>query len=237
VAEGSHDSSRVKVRRPRSSFLTHAVFVSIDLQESPRGYMTEESLPGVWREMGFSISDCNAATDYLYDTALPNARRVADACRALKLPMIFVHWGYQFRDAMDLAPGVYQMFMRDCGADTSRWPHHISDPGSRPAEALGVRLGEYVLAKADQDAFGSCNIHFVMQNLGVRRIVFVGGHTQGCLHRTALSAHRRGYRTLCIADATFNARESSRMQGIQESRFDYVMQTDEFVAWVERVSG
>lgn len=194
-------------------------------------------MPSGWREKGFSVEDCNAAIDYLYDTALPNARRVADACRAINLPTIFVHWGYRFRDAMDLAPEVYQTLMKDLGPDKSKWPHHISDPGSRIAEALGVRAGEYVLAKADQGAFGSCNIEFVLRNLGARSIVFVGGHTEGCLYRTALSAHRLGYKTLCIADATFNARESARMQGIEQSRFDYVMTTDEFIAWVERAGG
>jgi len=186
--------------------------------------------------MGFTVADCNAAIDYLHDTALANARRVADACRALHLPMIFVHWGYQFRDAMDLAPDVYQAFTRDIGSDVTKWPHHVSAPDSRVAEALGVRPGEYVLAKADQDAFGSCNIHFVLQNLSARSIVFVGGHTEGCLRRTALSAHRLRYRTLCVADATFNARESTRVRGIEGSRFDYVMPTDQFVAWAEQVA-
>ena len=210
--------------------------MSVDLQESARGYLSEQSLPAAWRQLGFTVADCNAAIDYLHDTALANARRVADACRALNLPMIFVRWGYQFRDAMDLAPDVYQMFMRDIGPDKAKWPHHISEPGSCIAEALGVRPGEYVLAKADQDAFGSCNIHFVLKNLSARSIVFVGGHTQGCLHRTALSAHRLGYRTLCVADATFNARESTRVRGIEEGQFDYVMPTDQFVAWAERVA-
>jgi nicotinamidase-related amidase len=222
--------------RPRSSFLSHCVFVSIDFQESARGYLSEESMPGTWREMGFSVADCNAAVDYLHDTALPNARRVADACRALHLPMIFVHWGYQFRDAMDLAPDVYQAFTRDIGSDVTKWPHHISAPDSRVAAALGVRPGEYVLAKTDQDAFGSCNIAFVLRNLGARSIVFVGGHTEGCLGRSARSARRLGFKTLCIADATFNARESARLRAIEESRFDYAMLTDEFTAWTERVT-
>ena len=230
------DTTRSRTRRPRCSFLANCAFVSIDLQESARGYLSEQSLPGTWRQMGFTVADCNAAIDYLHDTALPNARRVADACRALHLPMIFVHWGYQFRDAMDLAPDVYQAFTRDIGSDTTRWPHHISSADSRAAEALGVRPGEYVLAKADQDAFGSCNIHFVLQNLRARSIVFVGGHTEGCLRRTALSAHRLTYRTLCVADATFNARESARLTAIEESKFDYVMTTDEFADWARQVA-
>jgi nicotinamidase-related amidase len=212
------------------SFFERCVFCSIDLQEGePPQPCTEETLPPAWREAGITPDDANAATRFLQEVALPNARRVADACRALGLPMIFVHWGYLFRDAMDLDPVIAAEFLRSYGPDRRRWPHHIDDPTSRPAAALGVRPGEYVLPKTAQDAFASSNIDFLLRNLDCRHIVFVGGHTNACLGRTADSARERGYITLCVADATYSAAESWRLRYIT-GRYDYVVSTTEFLA-------
>lgn len=223
---------------PATSYFEQCAFVSIDFQEGPRGQcFKEEGLPPAYQRAGFTAASCNAAIDYEHDVARPNAKRVVDACRALKLPMVFVHWGYQFEDGMDLAPAIRQSFLQDLGDDYSRWPHHISHPSSRPCEMFGVREGEYVIAKTDQDAFTSSNIHFVLQNLGVKRIVFVGGHTAGCLGQSAKHAKRLGYETLCVADATYDAAESRRPEGIRDSGYNHVVTTDSFLEVAARAGG
>jgi nicotinamidase-related amidase len=99
-----------------------------------------------------------------------------------------------------------------------------------------VRPGEYVIPKSGQDAFASSNIDFLLRNLGVRRLVFVGGHTGACLGKTAASAKRLGYETLCVEDATSDARESTRRQYIAEAGFDYVISTAEYLRLVERAT-
>lgn len=218
-------------------FLENCAFVCVDLQEIPRTHVEEEHMPAGLKEQGFSAEDCNAATDYLFDAAIPNAVKVADACRAAKLPMIFIHWGYLCEDGMDLDPDTCRTFLHDLGADPKKWPHHISDPTSRPAEALKVGKGEYVVAKSGQDAFNSSRIDFILKNLGIRNIIFVGGHTQGCLYRTATSAKRLGYNTLCVEDATWNARESTRKKGIRDSDFDFTKTTEEIVSLLSRSRG
>lgn len=215
---------------PDRSFFENCAFVCVDIQEGTREYITE--LPKLWKEMGFTLEDCHAATDYLFDVAQPNARRVADACRELGLPMIFIHWGHLFADGMDLDPEVRKQFIDEAGGEPQTWPHHMSAPGSRPAESLGVREGEYVIPKTAQDAFTSSNIGFVLQNLGVKNIVLVGGHTGACLGKTAKHARELGYKTLCIEDATFDARESSRTANIEAFGYDYVLTTDEFLRLV-----
>ena len=42
----------------------------------------------LWKEMGFTAEDVNAANDFAWEVALPNVVKVAEACRALDLPMI-----------------------------------------------------------------------------------------------------------------------------------------------------
>ncbi len=219
------------------SFFEHCAFVSIDIQEGGKPTpITEEQVPAIWRKMGFTVEDVNAANDFAFNVALPNAVKVADACRGLGMPMIFVHWGYLFEDGMDLDPPVRKMMLDEHGTDFSKWSGYIKQPGSQPAKAFGIRKGDYVLPKSAQDAFTSCNIEFVLRNLGVKNIVFVGGHTNsgGCLGKSARSANRLGYTTLCIKDATNNARESSREKDIEETGYAYVITTAEFLDVVKR---
>lgn len=210
-------------------FFQNCAFVCVDIQPAKRGHMDEKSVPKLWRTMGITADDVNAANDFAIDVAYPNARKVVDACRTLHLPMIFIHWGCLYRDGMDLDPTVRQEFLNQHGTNYEAWGHCLGDPNARPAEELGVRPGDYVLPKSGQDAFNSSNIKFLLANLGAHNLVFIGGHTEACLGRTATSAKAHGFKTLCIADATFNARESTRLKGIEQSRYDHVLTTAEFV--------
>jgi nicotinamidase-related amidase len=216
-------------------FFENCAFVSIDIQEMGEFHPipNTESLPKGWQAQGFTAEDCNAGTEYLVEVAMPNAEKAIRAARTLDLPIVLVHWGYQFWDGMDLAPAVRREFLGQYGEDYARWPHHISHPSSKPSSILGQQEGDYVLSKSDQDAFTSSNIHFVLQNLGVKNIVFVGGHTGGCLGRSAEHAKRLGYRMLCIEDATWDSRESTRRKRILETGYDYILTTAQFLDAVQ----
>ena len=218
-----------------TGFFAHCALVSVDLQEGAKGVpVTGDALPPDWKEMGFAADDVNAATDFAWDVALPNAARVVACCRRASLPLIFLHWGYRFADGMDLDPVIRAAMLRNHGGDFSKWHGHIDQPGSQPAVLLDVQPGDYVIAKTAQDAFISSSLDFVLANLGVRHVIFMGGHTEACLGKTATSAKRRGYRTLCVSDATTNARESTRAKGIREAQFDGVVTTDELIALLDQ---
>ena len=150
-----------------SDFLDRCAFVSIDIQdgERPRPLEDDMSLPLSWREMGFDVTDVNAANAFAWDSALPNARKVADACRSLGLPMIFVHWGFRFADGMDLDPVIRAAMLKDHGDDPTKWGGYIKQPGSQPAKLFEIQPDDYVIAKTAQDAFTSSNIDFVLRNL------------------------------------------------------------------------
>ncbi|UCD30045.1 MAG: isochorismatase family protein [Planctomycetota bacterium] len=230
-------TSKEKIaRKLDGSFFENCVFVSVDHQPNKRHKFTEKNMPGFYREIGASVADLNAAVDYLFDVAKPNAVNVADACRSINLPMVFIHWGYQFHDAMDLDPETRDHFLKHFGTDFDKWPHHISRSDSKPYQGFKVRKGEYVIAKTAQNAFGSSNIDYVLRNLGAKNIVFVGGHTGGCLGRTSKSAKQRGYRTLCVKDATFDARESTRVPSMEACNYDYIVSADEFIKLVDEYS-
>ena len=213
-----------------ATFFEKCAFVCVDIQEGSRGeHATDDKLPQDWIEMGFTADDVNAASDYAWDVALPNALRVVEACRAKGIPMIFIHWGYQLRDAMDLDPAIRRMRLRNHGEDPLKWDGHVTSPGARPYSGFNVRENEYVIAKTAQDSFISSNLVFVLSNLGVHKLILIGGHTEACLGKTATSARRLGFETLCVHDATNNARESSRMRGIKGAQFDHVVSTDDLL--------
>jgi nicotinamidase-related amidase len=209
----------------------------VDIQPAVRRHVGEAEVPKLWHTFGFTAADVNAATDYAFNVAYPNARRVADACRSAHLPMIFLHWGCLFKDGMDLDPVVRKELQGQHGTNYDAWGHCLLDSNCRPAAELGVRPGEYVLPKTAQDAFTSSNLGFVLTNLNVRQIVFIGGHTEACLGKTASAARQRGFRTLCVEDATFNARESSRAKGIEQAQYDYVLTTAQFLELVKEAAG
>lgn len=213
-----------------TSFFEHCAFVSVDIQEGTKPKMlNQEQVPALWRKMGFTADDVNAANNFAWDVAFPNALKVADTCRGLGLPMIFIHWGYLFEDGMDLDPDIRKSMIDEHGNEYSKWSGYIGQPESRPAKAFEIRKGDYVLPKAAQDAFASSNLEYVLRNLRIENIVFVGGHTGACLGKTAKSAIRLGYTTLCIKDATNNARESTREKEIEETGYAYVLSTNEFL--------
>lgn len=234
AAEAPLSSSNTNWAR---EFFQHCAFVCVDIQPGQRHHMSEAEVPKLWHQIGFTAADVNAATDYAFDVAYPNARKVVDACRSLQLPMIFVHWGCLFRDGMDLDPVVRKELQGQHGTNYASWGHCVVDSNCRPASELGVQPGDYVLPKSGQDAFRSSNIGFLLTNLNVQNIVFIGGHTEACLGRTAQSAHDRGFRMLCVEDATFNARESTRRKGIELAHYDHILTTDQFLKLAQQSGG
>jgi nicotinamidase-related amidase len=220
---------------PDASFLKDCVFVCVDIQEpGARRHLAESEVPKDWQRQGITAADANAAVDYTYDVAFPNAQRVVEAVRRHGLPLVFVHWGYQLPGGMDLEPAIRQVFVAELGPDSAKWGHRDGDPGTEPAKFLHVRPGEYVVAKSGQDAFSSSNIRNLLVNLGAKHLIMIGGHTGACLGRTAASARREGYELLCVQDATFDARQSTRLRWIEETKYHYVVGTDEFVAWLDQ---
>ena len=216
-----------------SSFFEKCAFVSIDIQAGERQPpLTADRLPKDWIANGFSVEDVNAANDYYHLVCAPNAVRVAEACRRRGTPMIFVHWGFLFEDGMDLDPPIRRLMVREHGLEFSKWSGHISQPSSRPAREFAVRKVDYVIPKSGQDAFTSSNIEFVLRNLGVENLVFVGGHTGACLGKSAATAKKRGFRILCVEDATCDARESARLPNLRATGFDYVVTTEEILALI-----
>jgi nicotinamidase-related amidase len=183
--------------------------------------------------MGFGFEDVNDAIRCAWTTCMPNAVRVTAACRKLGMPMIFIHWGSRYPDLVDIDPDSRGQLYFGPGSERNAY---TPDSHVRPADALKVQPGEYVLAKTAQDSFSGTPLHFMLRNLGVKNLVLIGGHTGACLGKTAQSARRLGYRTLCVEDATNNAFESNRIAKILECGYDYIVETTALEALIAEMA-
>ena len=100
---------------------------------------------------------------------------------------------------------------------------HWADGGVHEAFQLGP--DDHVIPKTEMDAFISSDIGEVLEGIGRRTLLLIGGHTQGCLGRTATSALERGYTCVCVRDATFDCSIVRWPKGIAAVAYDAVIDT------------
>ncbi|HPO08301.1 MAG TPA: isochorismatase family cysteine hydrolase [bacterium] len=221
---------------PRARPLTadlfqNAVLISVDIQNSKPGPpVTEETMDKAWASWGFTPQDVNAANEFFFTSALPNAAKVVRYFHKRKLPVILIRWGCRFKDGMDLDPEVRSTLqIKQNGTSEGMVPLE-DDPGSQVHPALDPQPDDYILPKTAQDAFTSSNIGFVLENLRAKNLFLMGGHTGACLGKTSKSAKERGYTILCIEDATFDATESRRIPNLNAVGYDYIYTTEQVLS-------
>jgi ureidoacrylate peracid hydrolase len=123
--------------------------------------------------------------------AIPNTKRLLDACRAAGIPAIHVR-------VMNLAGD---------SSDTS-WRYKAMNilvpPESKDAEIveeLAPLPGEVILDKTTSSLFLSTNADFLLRNMGVDTLIITGVVTNNCVESTTRSAGDLGYRVLLVGDA------------------------------------
>lgn len=211
-------------------FFEHCAIIVVDVQAGGKGPdISENDVPPEWKELRAQIPDLNKAAAYTWDVAVPTAIRVVKNAHKLNIPAIYLHWGFQFKDGRDLEPEVYNKMKQQYGPDPSLWMGHPDHPNAKPHPGFDIRDTDYVLPKTTYNAFRSTTINFLLKNLGVKNIIFVGGFTEQALGQTAIAAKRRGYRTMCIDDATFNVLQSTRRRGHRDTEFDYLLTFAQFM--------
>jgi nicotinamidase-related amidase len=237
--EGTVPKKEYLTALPGASFFQNCALVCVDLQQNGDAVetephpITEAQMPALWKQMGFGFEDVNDAIRYAVTECLPNAARVAAACRRLGMAMIFIHWGSRYADLMDIDPEVRGELYFGPGSERNAY---TPESHVRPAAALHVQPGEYVLAKTAQDAFSGTPLHFMLRNLGVRNLILIGGHTGACLGKTSKTAKSLGYTTLCVEDATNNAFESNRIARMLECGYDFILETTALEALMAEIA-
>ena len=123
--------------------------------------------------------------------AVPNIRRILEACRTAGMPVMHVR-------VMNLAGD---------SSDTS-WRYKMMrilvPPGSKDAEFiedLAPLPGEVVLNKTTSNVFLSTNADFALRNMGIDTLIMTGVVTNNCVESSTRGASDLGYAVLLVDDA------------------------------------
>lgn len=228
---------------PGSDYYINCAFICVDLQNPRPGVdykneLTENDIPLKWLQEGHTVDDVNRANRFLKEICEPNAARLTESLRGFRpeIPMIYIHWQARYEDMIDIDPSARRTLLADYTEEKQNMfingvrsgiPCPVAE---RPLDSLKVRKTDYVLGKTAQDSFVATPLEFMLRNLKTTNLIFIGGHTGGCLGKTSITAKKLGFNTLCVADATFNAFESNRIKKIMECGYDFIVKTERFMS-------
>ncbi len=113
-------------------------------------------------------------------------KKVLDAFRANKLPIIYVNDHHYMHDFEIRVWGKHAM------ADTE---------GSKVFTAIAPQAGEYIIEKHTYSGFYGTPLDFILRSNKVDAIVLVGLDADICVRHTAADAFFRGYSIFVVRDA------------------------------------
>jgi nicotinamidase-related amidase len=153
---------------------------------------------------------------------VPNIRRLQAAFRARAMEVVFTRIRSITADGRDRS-----LAHKELG--------HMMPPGSRDSEILDQLApagDEMVFDKTTGSVFNSTNIHYVLQNIGIRNLVMVGVMTGGCVESAARDAKDLGYRVLVVDDAcaTWTLEMHRFALRVMSEVFAKIKTTDEILA-------
>ena len=165
----------------------------------------------------------------LEQTAVPNIRRLLDACRETGLPVIHTR-------VMNLAGD---------SSDTS-WRYKVMNvlvpPGSTDAEFLEELTplpGEIVLSKTTSNVFLSTHADFLLRNMKIDTLIMVGVVTNNCVESSARAGGDLGYRVLIVDDACAAFTEAGHDASLRHlhRNFAIVKTTDQVLGEIAAATG
>jgi nicotinamidase-related amidase len=186
----------------------------------------------------YAVSSRNASPEEkeytrnrLREKTLPGIRRLLDAWRARKAPIVHIVFNYVAPDGSDLHPNIFKFdAIKNC-PDPNEWPiRRRDDPLSDIIIEVAPLPGETVLEKVTFSAFESTNLENCLINHNVDTIVCVGGQTDCCVKATALGGKKRGYRTICVPEACVTLSDERMQNGLNTANYDQVMTIEDALA-------
>ena len=164
----------------------------------------------------------------LRETALPNMQRLAAACRAARIEVMYTVIEALTRDGRDLS-----LDYRISGLFVPRgsWDAQVLD-------AIAPADDEIVLPKTSSSVFISTNIDYVLRNLGVRSLIVAGVLTDQCVDSAVRDACDLGYLVTVVTDACATLSQERHDWSLRNNR-GYARQigTDALLAEIAALTG
>lgn len=159
----------------------------------------------------------------------PNVRRLQDTFRGHGLEVIHTRIQALTRDGRDRSTGHKRLEL-------------LAPRGSREADFIEAiapdeSLDEIVIDKTASGVFSSTNLHYVLNNLGVKSLFITGVYTNECVETTVRDACDLGYLVTLVEDccATVTPELHEASLATLRDRYARVITCDNAVAIVDRL--
>jgi len=107
-----------------------------------------------------------------YDKQMDRAPALIEKARECNIPIVFLQEAHR-RDLID--------FGREL--DGAEGVHLLEgDPGTEIAKAVGMRPDDYFIRKRRYSCFFGTDFEILMKGLRANTLIFIGGHTDVCVH-------------------------------------------------------
>ena len=221
------DYRKAFITNPRRRFHLehhHAALLCIDVQylDAARGF-------GVFAA-GNKQRPGKSERDYYFDRlkklVLPNMRALQDCFRESDLEVIHCRICALTQDGRDRSAGHRRLNL-------------LAAPGSKEADFLpevAPQNDEIVIDKTASGVFSSTNLHYVLNNMGIRSLYLAGVYTNECVETTARNACDLGYFVTLIDDACATVTPELHQASLDTLRDRYarILTSQEAIAEIEK---
>ncbi|MEM0232476.1 MAG: isochorismatase family cysteine hydrolase [Candidatus Nezhaarchaeales archaeon] len=146
--------------------------------------------------MGKALLIIDMLNDFVYGSLklptakdiIPNIKRLIDAFRTQKMPVIYVNDNH----------------VRDVDLELKLWGQHAITGtwGSEVVEELRPQENDFVVSKRRYSGFFATDLDLLLRELNVKSLILTGVATDICVLHTAADAFFRGYEVIVVSDAT-----------------------------------
>ena len=184
--------------------------------------------------MGAEAKKLGTTSNYTYffdrieNLLIPNIQKMQKACREKGIEVIFIRIASLVSDGRDVSPEHKRLNL-------------IAPLGSKEAEILEEIKpldNEIVVDKGCSGVFNGSNLDQILNNMGIKNLIFCGVATNYCVETSVRDAGDRDFNAILLNDAcaTFTPEQDRMSCKILDECYCKVKPTDEVLAQIQRLA-
>jgi maleamate amidohydrolase len=153
--------------------------------------------------------------------AIPVIGKVADACRAKGLPVIYTT-GVIRDDRWDKGSWAWKNGRTDEANKSKVELSKVGLPGGNEiVKEIAPQAKDIVVYKQKPSGFFGTNLHAYLQLLGCDSVIVAGTTTSGCVRATVIDAFSRNFRVAVIEDGCFDRAQANHAINLADMHAKY----------------